>query len=52
MFGLYSGFCSFRGEQEEVAQESLPDDLDQSPNFDPTEPGPIPNDKFDQSWGA
>jgi len=41
-------------EHDEVAQESLPDDLDQSPNFDPTEPEPepIPDDHFDQRWGA
>jgi len=35
---------------EEVAQESFPDDLDQSSAFDPTEPEPIPDDDFDQSW--
>jgi hypothetical protein len=29
-----------------------PDDLDQSPEFDPTEPEPIPEDDFDQTWGA
>jgi hypothetical protein len=33
---------------EEVAQESCPDDLDQTPNFDPAEPEPIPDD-LDQS---
>jgi hypothetical protein len=33
----------------EVAQESLPDDLDQSPEFDPTEPEPLPDDHFDQT---
>jgi hypothetical protein len=39
-------------EAEEVAQESLPDDLDQTPDFDPVEPEPIPEDDLDQSWGA
>ncbi|MFC1662300.1 hypothetical protein ACFL3S_12755 [Gemmatimonadota bacterium] len=29
------------GEAEEFAQESFPDDLNQSPEFDPTEPEPI-----------
>ena len=33
---------------EEVAQESCPDDLDQTPHFDPAEPEPIPDD-LDQS---
>jgi hypothetical protein len=40
------------GEAEEVAQESFPDDLDQSPESDPAEPDPIPEDDFDQTWGA
>ena len=40
------------GEPEEVAQEPFPDDLDQSPEFDPAEPEPIPDEHFDQSWGA
>jgi hypothetical protein len=40
------------GQADEVAQESLPDDLDQSSEFDPTEPEPIPEDDFDQSWEA
>jgi hypothetical protein len=39
-------------EHDEVVQESFPDDLDQSPEFDPTEPEPSPADHFDQSWGA
>jgi hypothetical protein len=39
------------GNPNEAAQESLPDDLDQSPAFDPTEPEPIPDDDFDQRWG-
>ena len=37
---------------ETVAHDSFPDDLDQSPEFDPTEPEPIPEDDFDQSDGA
>jgi hypothetical protein len=40
------------GEAEEVAQESFPDDLDQTTPFDPAEPEPIPEDDFDQSWEA
>ena len=46
------------GETQEVAQESLPDDLDQSPEFDPAEPEPIHDHAsrgardFDQSWEA
>ena len=40
------------GTPYEAAQESFPDDLDQSPEFDPTEPEPIPEDHFDQTWGA
>ena len=40
------------GKHREVAQGVLPDNLDQSPEFDPTEPEPIPQDGFDQSWGA
>ena len=39
------------GQTDELAQESFPDDLDQSSAFDPTEPEPIPDDHFDQSWG-
>ena len=41
-----------RDQEEEVAQESLPDNLDQSPAFFPTEPERIPEDDFDQSRGA
>jgi hypothetical protein len=41
-----------RGEKDEVAQESFPDNLDQSPGFDPADPEPIPEDDFDQRWGA
>jgi hypothetical protein len=40
------------GKAEEVAQESFPDDLDQTSNFDPAEPEPIPQDDFDQSRGG
>lgn len=39
------------GQVHELARESFPDDMDQSPKFDPTEPDPIPEDHFDQSWG-
>jgi len=35
---------------DHIAQQSFPDDLDQSPAFDPTEPEPVPHDDFDQSW--
>ena len=38
-------------EAEKVAQESLPGDLDQTPEFDPAEPEPAPNDDFDQTRG-
>jgi hypothetical protein len=40
------------GEADQAAQESFPDDLDQSLEFDPTDPEPIPEDDFDQSGGA
>jgi hypothetical protein len=40
------------GKAEKLAQEPFPDDLDQSPDFHPTEPEPIPQDHFDQSRGA
>jgi len=36
----------------EVVQALPSDDLDQSPDFDPTGPEPIPDDTFDQGWGA
>jgi hypothetical protein len=36
-------------EAEEAAQESFPDDLDQTPQFDPAEPEPVPDDDFVQS---
>jgi hypothetical protein len=37
------------GKQQEAAQESFPDNLDQTPQFDPAEPEPVPEDDFDQS---
>jgi hypothetical protein len=41
------------GAESEVAvQETSPDDLDQSSEFDPADPEPIPEDDFDQTWGA
>ena len=40
------------GEAEEAAQGSFPDDLDQTPRFDPAEPEPAPEDDFDQTPGA
>jgi len=40
------------GETQEAAQESFPDDLDQTPEFDPTEPEPIPEVDLDQSCGT
>jgi hypothetical protein len=40
------------GQPDEVAQESFPDDLDQTPEVDPAEPEPVPEDHFDQSGGA
>ena len=40
------------GEPDEAAQGSFPDDLDQTPQFDPAEPEPVPEDDFDQTWGA
>jgi hypothetical protein len=38
------------GEAKEAAQECFPDDLDQTPPYDPTEPEPQPEENFDQSW--
>jgi hypothetical protein len=38
-------------EAQEVTQESLPGDLDQTPDFDPAEPEPAPDDDFDQTRG-
>ena len=40
------------GQTNEVVQESFPDELDQTPEFDPAEPEPVPEEVFDQSWGA
>ena len=37
-------------EAQKVARESLPDDLDQTPEFDPTDPEPMPEDNLDQTW--
>ena len=37
------------GEAEEPAQGSFPDNLNQTPQFDPTEPEPVPEDDFDQT---
>ena len=36
----------------EVALEPSPEDVDQSPAYNPTEPDPIPDDDFDQSRSA
>ena len=36
-------------EAEEVVQVFFPDDLDQTPEFDPTDPEPLPKDDFDQT---
>ena len=36
------------GNHDEVAHESFPDDLDQTPEFDPTQPEPAPADDFDR----
>ena len=40
------------GQRIEAVQEVLPDDLDQSPTFDPADPDPVPEDDFNQSWDA
>ncbi len=37
---------------QEVAQEPFPDDLNQSPEFDPADPEPVPEDDFDLSRDA
>ena len=39
-------------ESEEAVQESFPDDLGQTPEFDPAEPEAVPEDDFDLTWGA
>jgi hypothetical protein len=46
------GIAHAGGEAKKAARESFPDDLNQSPEFDPVEPEPIPDDDFDQSWDA
>ena len=33
----------------EIGATTVQDDLDQTPEFDATEPEPVPNDHFDQS---
>lgn len=38
-------------ENDEVAQECSPDDLDQAPEFDPAEPDTIPDNDLDPSRG-
>jgi hypothetical protein len=40
------------GNHDEAVQESFPDDLRQSPEFDSADPEPSPQDDFDQTWGA
>ena len=37
-------------EPEEAAGGVSPDDLDQTPQFDPTDSEPVPDDDFGQSW--
>jgi hypothetical protein len=39
-------------EREDAAQYPFPDDFDQTPDFDPTEPEPIPGDDFHQRWSV
>jgi len=39
-------------EANEVAQESFPDNLDQTPEFDPADPEPDPEADFDQNREA
>jgi hypothetical protein len=39
------------GTPYEAPQESFPHDLDQTPEFDPAEPEPVPEDDFDQTCG-
>jgi len=41
-----------QAEQDEVAQESFPDDLDPTTPFDTAEPEPLRDDAFDQSRAA
>ena len=40
------------GQTEEAVKESSRDDLDQNPEFDPTEPEPIPQDTSEQTRDA
>ena len=40
------------GSDLEAVQGSFPDNLDQSPEFDPADPEPVPEDDFDQTWDA
>ena len=40
------------GQRIEAVQEVLPDDLDQSPAFDPADPDPVPEYDFNQRWDA
>ena len=40
------------GETNEAAQESFPDDLDQTPEFDPAEPEPIPGRRLRSELGG
>jgi hypothetical protein len=40
------------GQAEEVAQDTFPDDLDQTTPFDPAELEPIADDDFNQTWDA
>jgi len=47
LFELEGGVASLTASG--TAQGVSPDDLDQSPEFDPAEPEPIPEDHFDQS---
>jgi hypothetical protein len=39
-------------ERDKLAEHPPSDDLDQSPDFDPTEPEPIPEENSDQSWSG
>lgn len=40
------------GEADHAAQGYFPDDLDQTPQFDPAEREPVIEDDFDQTRGA
>ena len=39
-------------ESYEAAQESSHVDLNQTEEFDPTDPEPVPEEDFEQSWDA